>query len=77
MGTFERLIKVFGIVFEGDVETTSISPDSSLKDVGINSIGMLYMAMALEEEFSIKFNNDDFAKISTVNDVINCIEEKL
>lgn len=77
MSTFDRLIKVFNLVFEGEVDTSAIGPDSSLKeDVGINSIGMLYMAMALEEEFSIKFSNEDFPTIRTVADVIACIEAK-
>ncbi len=77
MTTFERLIKVFEAVFEGDVDTKAVSPDANLRDdIGINSIGMLYMAMALEEEFSIKFVNEDFANITTVADVISCIEAK-
>ena len=75
MNTFERLVKVFNAVFEGDVDTAAIKPEASLfDDIGINSIGMLYMAMALEEEFAIKFENEDFATIHTVGDVIACIE---
>ena len=78
MNTFERLVKVFKVVFEGEVDTSAITPDSTLKeDVGINSIGMLYMAMALEEEFGIKFTNEDFTEIKTVANVIECIEKKL
>ena len=77
MDTFERLIKVFNAVFEDEINTDSLTPDSVLKDdIGINSIGMLYMAMALEEEFGIKFYNEDFADIKTVADVIKCIEGK-
>lgn len=77
MSTFERLAKVFNTVFEDDVDVSSISDSTSLqKDMGISSIGMLYMAMALEEEFSIKFSNEDLMKLSTVADVIACIESK-
>lgn len=77
MSTFERLIKVFNAVFEDEVNTESVKPEDSLReDIGINSIGMLYMAMALEEEFGVKFNNADFQKIKTVSDVIECIEGK-
>ena len=77
MTTFDRLVKVFNVVFEGEVDTSAIALDSSLReDVGITSIGMLYMAMALEEEFDIKFNNEDFPSINTVADVIKCIESK-
>lgn len=77
MTTLERLIKVFRVVFEEDVDTSAVTPEASLReDIGINSIGMLYMAMAVEEEFGIKFHNEDFAGIVTVADVISCIESK-
>ncbi len=78
MSTFERLIKVFKAVFEDEIDSSKLSESANLRDdVGINSIGMLYMAMALEEEFNIKFVNEDFAKIVTVSDVISVIEEKM
>ena len=77
MSTFERLAKIFNTVFEDDVDVSSINDSTSLqKDMGISSIGMLYMAMALEEEFSIKFSNEDLMKLGTVADVIACIESK-
>ena len=60
MNTFERVIDIFKAAFEED----------------INSIGMLYMAMAIEEEFGIKFQNEDLTKLTTVGDVIACIEAK-
>lgn len=76
--TLERLINVFNAVFEGEIDTADMTPASSLReDVGMNSIGMLYMAMALEEEFGIKFTNNDFVGLATVADVVACIEGKL
>lgn len=78
MSIFERLIKVFHAVFENDVDVSNITEASALReDVGINSIGMLYMAMAVEEEFNVKFQNEDFTQIKTVGDVIACIQGKL
>ena len=77
MSTFERLVKVFNVVFEDEVSTQSIDLNSNLqKDLGVTSIAMLYMAMGLEEEFSIKFTNEDLMKLNTVADVIACIEAK-
>lgn len=77
MDTLARLIKVFNAVFEDTVEADSITPEASLReDIGINSIGLLYMALALEEEFGIKFKNEDFAGIQTVADVITIVENK-
>ncbi len=77
MQTIERLMKVFQVVFEESVDAAQITPEASLReDIGINSIGLLYMAMAVEEEFGIKFTNEDFSTIQTVGDVIACIEAK-
>ena len=78
MDTFERLLKVCNAVFEGQIDISVIKPEALLReDLSINSIGLLYMAMAVEEEFGIKFNNDDFIDIKTVADVIRIIEGKV
>lgn len=77
MSTFERLIKVFNVVFEDEVSADSIDLNANLqKDLGVTSIAMLYMAMGMEEEFGIKFTNEDLTKLDTVADVIACIEAK-
>ena len=77
MSTFDTVMHVCKAVFEDELDLSAVQPSSRLReDIGINSIGMLYMAMALEEECGIKFNNDDFATIQTVQDVIDCIESK-
>lgn len=77
MTAFERMIKVFNVVFEDEVNTEMVTPEANLRDdIGISSIGMLYMAMALEEEFGIKFNNEDLQGVKTVGDVMKCIESK-
>lgn len=75
MDVFEKLVELFEKVFEGDVDVSNVNRDSRLmEDLGMQSIGMLYMALAIEEEFGVKFHNDDFAKIKTVEDIINKIE---
>ncbi|MBE6609014.1 MAG: acyl carrier protein [Ruminococcaceae bacterium] len=77
MTTFERVAEIFEQVFEGDISVENMTLESKLKeDVGLNSIGMLYMAMALEEEFGVKFTNEDFVNIVTVADVVARVESK-
>lgn len=77
METVERLKKVFYAVFGEEVDAAKLTLEASLReDLGINSIGLLYMAMAAEEEFGIKFKNEDFTAIRTVGDVIAVIESK-
>lgn len=78
MTTIERLTQVFSAVFEDQFDASAFTEDSSLlEDLGMTSISLLYMAMATEEEFGVKFNNEDFTTLRTVGDVVACIESKL
>ncbi len=78
MSNLEKLIELFGTVFDGDVQTDGINEQTRLiEDLELNSIGLLYMALAVEENFGVKFNNDDFVNIRTVQDVLNKIEGKI
>ena len=78
MNIYEKLIAVCTAVFDGEVDLTAVTADANLReDLGINSIGILYMALAIEEEFGIKFVNEDFAGIQTVQDVVDLIEKKV
>ena len=78
MNTYEKLISVCTAVFDGEVDLTAVTADANLReDLGINSIGILYMALAIEEEFGIKFVNEDFAGIQTVQDVVDLVEKKV
>ncbi len=74
----EKLIELFNNVFEGDIDVSQITEDASLvEDLGMNSIALLYMAMAVEEEFSVRFTNEDFGVLRTVNDVVTKISDNL
>ena len=77
MSTLDRLKNLLVTVFDGEIDPDSVDESSSLtEDIGLNSIGMLYMAMAIEEEFKVRMTNQDFSEIRTVADVVNKIESK-
>ena len=60
MITVEELKTTFETVFGNGIDISNLNEESDLrKDVGMNSISLLYMAMVLEEKYSIKFNNND------------------
>ena len=78
MITIAELKDMFTAVFGQGMDFSNLSEASDLrKDVGMNSISLLYMAMVLEEKYSIQFDNNDFAKINTVKDVIEIVESKV
>ena len=77
MNTLELLKKVLDNVFEGEIDSGSVTESSVLSDdVGMNSIGMLYMAMGIEQEFGVKLTNADLPDLVTVGDLIRKIEAK-
>ncbi len=78
MITIEDLKTMFAAVFGQEMNFADLNENSDLrKDIGMNSISLLYMAMVLEEKYSIQFNNEDFGKINTVSDVIALVESKV
>lgn len=51
--------------------------DSDLvNDLGLNSVGLLYVVIAIEEFFGIQFDDVGFGDFKTVKDVIDYIERK-
>ena len=73
---FEKLSALIAEQFNVDVD--SITMDTSFEDdLNADSVDIVDLSMALEEEFSIKFNSEDFTKIQTVGDVIATIERKV
>lgn len=45
-------------------------------DLGLNSVGILFIIIAIEEFFSITFDNVNFGDFATVGDVLDYIEKK-
>ena len=77
MDIFEEIKEALTDAFGDDMDISAITPESDLrKDLGFNSIGLLAMAVSLEEKFGFNFSNEDFAKINTVNDVVEVIKNK-
>ncbi len=51
--------------------------DSGLTtDLALNSVGMLYVVIAIEEFFQIQFDDVGFGDFNTVRDVVDYIEKK-
>ena len=73
----ERLIRVFEIACP-DVPLGEVAEHTSLAaDLGINSISMLLMAIAVEEEFGIVFGTVRADELRTVGAVMAFIGRRL
>ncbi|MEP3477855.1 MAG: acyl carrier protein [Fuerstiella sp.] len=50
--------------------------NSFVDDLKADSLDIVELVMALEDEFDVKIPDEDYDKIKTVGDVIDYIEEK-
>lgn len=61
-----------------NVDLDSITEDSNLtSDVGLTSVAILYMVIAIEETFDIRFDGAGVNDFATLGQVVDYIEEKL
>jgi acyl carrier protein len=50
---------------------------SFIDDLGADSLDLVELIMAMEEEFGIEISDEDAEKIKTVQDVVNYISEHM
>ena len=75
MGIEARLIELLKGIDE-EIDPESISGSSRLMaDIGMSSVALLYMSVAVEEEFGIDLSSYEMKEETTVNDIIGLIQE--
>ncbi|MFA5562628.1 MAG: acyl carrier protein [Candidatus Caldatribacteriota bacterium] len=75
MEILEKVKKI--IVDQLGVEEDKIGEDSSfIDDLGADSLDIVELIMAFEEEFDIEISDEDAEKIKSVGDVIRYLEDK-
>ena len=75
----EKLIDVMKLAApSAELDLESLNEQSNLvSDIGLSSVGVLYIVIAIEEFFAIRFDDVGFADFNTIGDVIDYIERKL
>ena len=73
---FEKLAALLSEQFGVDVD--SITMDTSFEDLGDDSLDIVEMTMAVEEEFGLEdMDEEDLSGISTVADLVRYLKSKL
>ena len=78
MSSEEVFEKVKGIIVEqlGVADTAVTMEASFIDDLGADSLDIVELVMALEEEYDVEIPSDDLAELNTVGDVINYLKDK-
>src|SRR2546422_11531567 len=70
---FERVKNI--VVEQLGVAVDEVSPESSfVDDLGADSLDVVELVMALEEEFGVEIPDEDAEKIATVGEAVKYIE---
>lgn len=72
---FEEIKKV--LIDAINVDEEEVKPEAKLnEDLGIDSLAAVELALELENTFDVRIEDEELAKLETVQDVIDIIESK-
>jgi acyl carrier protein len=75
MDIFEKVRTL--IVEQLDVDSKKITRETTFEDIDADSLDVVELVMALEEEFDLEIADEDVEQIKTVGDIVNYIEENI
>ncbi len=76
MGLEDRVSAI--VVEQLGVTKEELAPEASfIDDLGADSLDIVELVMAMEEEFDIEIPDDDAEKIQTIEDVITYVKGKI
>ena len=74
----EKLKEIAELTVQDPSILANITEESDLNtDLGLSSVGILYIAIAIEEMFNIRMDDVSFGDFKTVGNVADYIESKL
>ncbi|WP_126992790.1 acyl carrier protein [Thermosipho globiformans] len=75
----EKIQKIREIIADQlGVDIEEVTDEKSLtEDLGADSLDMVDLVMAFEDEFGVKVEDSDLSKINTVKDVIDLISTRV
>lgn len=75
MGTYEKVRSI--IAEQLGIKTEAVSEESDvINDLGADSIDIVQLLMAMENEFGVTVSEDDADNLKTVGDIVSLIDSK-
>ena len=75
MATIQDKARAF-IATKLNVSESEVTPEKHLfNDLGADSLDFVELSMLLEQEFNVKFSEEDTSKVKTVGDLYKLIEK--
>ena len=75
MGTYEKVCSI--IAEQLGIKTEAVSEKSDvINDLGADSIDIIQLLMAMENEFGVTVSEDDADNLKTVGDIVSLIDSK-
>ena len=73
MNVFDKIVET--IVDAKGIDAAQITPESSFKDLNVDSLDIAEMVMTLEDEFGVTIELEE--GIATVQDLVKLIDERI
>ena len=70
---FDKIVET--IVDSKGIDAASVTPDSTFKDLNVDSLDIAEMVMTLEDEFGITIELEE--GVATVRDLVKLIDERI
>ncbi|MCW8100315.1 acyl carrier protein [Streptomyces tauricus] len=72
---FEKVKSILTAGFQ--VPADQITPDSTLDDLGLDSLATVEFALALEKDFDVEISDDEVADLERLDKITALIERRL
>lgn len=72
----EQLKKIFRAVIDENKNFDNITENTNIiTDLGVNSVGLIYLLMAIEESYDIDMSDVTFKTFTNIGDVVEYIKK--
>ena len=73
---FMDAIETVKSILSEKVDVANLKEEDSLQSLGLDSLDLVEVMLAIEDKLSIEFTSDEIAQLSTLKDVVKLIERK-